>query len=263
MSKVCVVIPTYNEAENIGRLVKAIDRVVEGVAGWDVSVLVVDDESPDGTADVVKTLTTENLKLELITGPKKGLGAAYIRGFRYAIDNFGPDYIMEMDADFQHEPKDILRFLAEAEKGEEFIIGSRYVPGGDIPGWTFRRKVYSWGANVLARQIAGVGGVSDCTSGFRCIDARLFKSFDLGDIKANGYAFQLNLLHVAVRKGLKIKEIPILFPDREAGESKLGRKDISEFFFLAFMLRFKKYHWRKQGGLRKEENVVQSVSQSK
>ena len=115
------------------------------------------------------------------------------------------EQVEEMDADFQHNPTDIPRFLKEAEKGGQFIIGSRYVAGGDIPSWSFKRKMYSWGANVLARKIAGIGEVNDCTSGFRCIDATLFKSFDLNDIKANGYAFQLNILHVAVKRKLVIK----------------------------------------------------------
>jgi len=265
MSKVCIVIPTYNEKGNIQKLLEEVIRVTQPLVGWKVKMLVVDDKSPDGTAEIVEKLQKQHSNIHLITGDRNGLGAAYIRGFSYAIETFSPDYIMEMDADFQHKPEDIPRFLREAENGEQFIIGSRYVAGGDIPSWSFKRKAYSWGANVLARNIAGIGDINDCTSGFRCIDATLFKIFDLKDIRANGYAFQLNLLHVAVKKKFKIKEIPILFPERTAGESKLGEKDIREFFFLAFALRIKRYHWREIPEVDKEgikENMLQSDGQS-
>ncbi len=245
MRHVCIVIPTYNEKGNIGRLIKAIRAESKAINNWKVSVLVVDDNSPDGTADVVRELQTGAEDLHLITGERNGLGAAYIRGFGHALKNLNPDYLMEMDADLQHNPADIKRFLVEADAGHQFIIGSRYISGADFPNWSFKRKVYSWGANMLARNIAGIGRVKDCTSGFRCIDANFLRSFDLKDIEGNGYVFQVSLLHAAKHRQLKIKEIPILFPERTDGESKLGRKDIVEFCFLAFTLRTKRYHWRK------------------
>ena len=184
-------------------------------------------------------------QLYLLCGEKKGLGAAYTRGFEYILHNIPCDYIMEMDADLQHNPKDIPRFLSKASRGYQFIIGSRYIAGGDYPDWTFKRKLYSWGANIIARTIAGIPNVHDCTSGFRLIEVKFLRSFNLKTLKADGYAFQMSLLHAASKKGLKILEIPILFPNRKKGHSKLGHKDIQEFFINAFKLRFKKYHWYK------------------
>ncbi len=149
---------------------------------------------------------------------------------------------MQMDADLQHSPFDIPRFLAKAARGYEFIIGSRYIPGGDYPNWSFKRKLYSWGANLIARYIAGIYDIDDCTSGFRLISAKFLRSFDLLELKSNGYAFQMSLLHAASKKRIPIIQIPILFPNRRKGESKLGRKDIWEFFVNAIKLRFKNYH---------------------
>jgi dolichol-phosphate mannosyltransferase len=150
---------------------------------------------------------------------------------------------MQMDADLQHNPEDIPRFLSKAGRGYQFIIGSRYISGGDYPEWSFKRKLYSWGANLIARYIAGIYDIDDCTSGFRCISAKFLRSFDLKDLKSNGYAFQMSLLHAAHRKHIPITQIPILFPNRKKGESKLGHRDIREFFVNAVKLRFKRYHW--------------------
>jgi len=239
----CIAIPTYNEKENIEVLVNWLFKIFTQTPEWDMSILIIDDHSPDNTAEIVKNLQKHHHNIYLLEGEKKGLGEAYTRGFEYILKNINPDYIFEMDADLQHNPEDIPRFLKKAEEGYEFIIGSRYAPGGDYPNWSFKRKLYSWGANLLARLIAGIKGIEDCTSGYRCIKASFLKSFDLRSLKTNGYAFQLSLLHAAVRRKLKIAEIPILFPNRRKGSSKLGHKDIREFFFHAFRLRFKRYRW--------------------
>lgn len=238
---VVVILPTYNERENIEKLIETLEKVFQKIPNWHMHILVVDDLSPDGTAKIVEGLRKNNPNLHLLEGLKKGLGEAYKRGFIYALQKLRPDYIFQMDADFQHDPHDIPHFLKEAEKGSEFIIGSRYIPGGDCPNWEFKRKLYSWLANVGARILAGIKGINDCTSGYRCIKADFIKNLHVEQLRGNGYAFQLTLLHAATKKKLKIIEIPILFHSRKRGESKLGNKDILEFFFNAITLRFRRY----------------------
>lgn len=236
-----IVLPTYNESENIARLIEALEKVFEKVPEWHMHILVVDDHSPDGTARIVEEFQKTLPNVHLLRGQKKGLGEAYKRGFAYALKNLKPDCIFQMDADFQHNPSDIPHFLRAMGKGYEFVIGSRYIPGGDCPNWEFKRKLYSWLANVGARILAGIRGINDCTSGFRCIKASFLENLHIGHLKSNGYAFQLTLLHAATRKKLKILEIPILFHSRKKGVSKLGKKDILEFFLNTITLRFRRY----------------------
>ena len=236
-----VILPTYNERENIGKIIESLQKVFEEIAHWKMLILVVDDFSPDGTAQLVEDLQKIHQNLYLLNGFKKGIGEAYKRGFTYALQHLKPDYVFQMDADFQHDPKDIPHFLRAADDGYEFIIGSRYIPGGDCPNWEFKRKLYSWLANVGARILAGIRGINDCTSGYRCIKTDFLNHLHLQQLKSNGYAFQLTLLHAATKKKLKILEIPILFHSRKKGESKLGNKDILEFFFNAMSLRFRRY----------------------
>jgi dolichol-phosphate mannosyltransferase len=239
-----IIIPTYNEAENAEELIIRLERVFSRIADWKMDILIVDDNSPDGTAQIVKSLQKKYDNLHLLTGEKKGLGRAYTRGMQYVLANYDPDFIMQMDADLQHSPEDVPKFLDPAVRGYQFIIGSRYMAGGDYPNWSFKRKLYSWGANLIARYIAGIYDIDDCTSGYRCISAKFLRSFDLNDLKSNGYAFQMSLLHAAHKKRIPITQIPILFPNRKKGESKLGHADIREFFVNALKLRFKRYHWR-------------------
>jgi len=236
-----IILPTYNEKENILKLIEALEKVFQKIPRWRMYILVVDDLSPDGTAKVVEEEQKKYTNLHLLKGEKKGLGEAYKRGFSYVLEHLDLDYIFQMDADFQHNPNDIPDFLKAAEKGYQFIIGSRYIPGGDCPNWEFKRKLYSWLANVGARILAGIKKVNDCTSGYRCIDAHFLRNLNFQQIKSNGYAFQISLLHAATKKKLKIIEIPILFPSRKKGNSKLGKKDIFEFFFNALTLRFRNY----------------------
>jgi len=240
-TKACIAIPTYNENKNIKQLITELQNSFKKIPNWQFKILIIDDNSPDNTAETVKIMQEKYKNLYIISGEKKGLGNAYTRGFTYILNNFNVDYTFQMDADLQHDPKDIKRFVKKAENGFDFIIGSRYVAGGDYPNWSFKRKIYSWGANTLAKTIAGIRNVEDCTSGFRCIKTSFLKSFNLSILKTNGYAFQLSLLHAAYKKQLKITEIPILFPNRKKGESKLGQKDIREFFITAILLRFKRY----------------------
>ncbi len=238
-----IIIPTFNEAANIEELITQLEKMSSRIGHWKMDILIVDDNSPDGTAKLVKNLQKKFDNLHLLSGEKKGLGKAYTRGINYTLANYKPDCVMQMDADFQHSPKDIPRFLSKADRGYQFIIGSRYMPGGDYPNWSFKRKLYSWGANLIARYIAGIYDIDDCTSGFRCISAKFLRSFDLNDLKTNGYAFQMSLLHAAHKKKIPITQIPIHFHSRKKGESKLGHSDIGEFFLNAFRLRFKRYRW--------------------
>jgi dolichol-phosphate mannosyltransferase len=243
-----IIIPTFNEAANIEEMINQLEKVFSHIAHWKMDILIVDDNSPDGTGQIVKNLQKKFDNLHLLSGEKKGLGAAYTRGMQYTLANYEPDFIMEMDADFQHSPGDIPRFLSKAGRGYQFIIGSRYMPGGDYVNWSFKRKMYSWGANLIARYIAGIYHIDDCTSGFRCISAKFLRSFDLNDLKSNGYAFQMSLLHAATRKHISITQIPIHFHNRKKGDSKLGHSDIGEFFINAFKLRFKRYRWMDNNG---------------
>ncbi len=233
--KATVVVPTYNEAENIRFLLKEISRVSENLRGYELNVLVVDDNSPDGTAKLVKESGIGNVHL-LKRERKEGLGRAYIDGFDYAIRVLGSEIIIEMDADFSHDPGDLPRFLAELGDGFDLVLGSRHIAGGSIPEWGFHRRLISYAGNLLAREVLGFD-VSDCTSGYRAISSSLLGEINLREINVKGYAFQLSLLHSAVVHKAKIKEIPIVFRRRRAGKSKLGLGDISEF--LAELVKIK------------------------
>lgn len=236
--KAIVVLPTYNEAANISAMLDALTGIRAQIAGtWQLEVLVVDDNSPDGTQDIVNTFRAQHPHIHLLTGTKNGLGAAYIRGMQEAIA-LGADVLFEMDADFSHDPNVIPLLLQEISHGADFVIGSRYVPGGTIPKeWQAWRKLNSWGGNLVARLVAGIYAVRDCTSGYRAISASLINRLDLANIRAQGYGFQVSILHEAFINGAKIKEIPIQFIDRAYGESKLGLRDIIEFITNAFAIR--------------------------
>jgi len=235
--KVVVIVPTYNEGKNIGPLIEALhDQFVS--MQHDMNILVVDDNSPDGTADVVRGLQQRFAKLNLIEGQKSGLGAAYIRGMTHAIGHMSADIVFEMDADFSHDPKDVPRLLSEIDKGADFVIGSRYVKGGSIPAnWGVMRRLISLGGNIVARYLAGIYRVRDCTAGFRAIRTSLLRNINLSGLRVQGYAFQVALLHAAVIDGAKVVEVPVDFIDRTRGESKLGMSDIIEFVKNAWWIR--------------------------
>lgn len=241
MSNVVIVLPTYNEKDNIVALLDAIHKQRLRLSGVNLSVLVVDDSSPDGTAKIVEKYQKMYFpKIQLLTGKKKGLGVAYVRGFKYAIEKMNADVIFEMDADFSHNPSDIPRLLIEVLSGNDFVIGSRYVPGGSIPSnWPKLRKANSKWGNIFAKHIAGLTGVNDCTSGFRAINTNILKKIRLDKLNVRGYAFQISLLHAVIKKGAKVKEVPINFSDRINGQSKLKFNDVSEFVINSFLLRLK------------------------
>lgn len=220
--KLVVVIPTYNERENIALLVPAIDRELLRLP-YEFQILVVDDDSPDGTAQEVKTLAGVYTRLCLNTGPRLGLGAAYVRGLRYALENLHADIVIQMDADFSHRVEDIPRLLASLERGYDVVIGSRYVSGGSIEGdWSLFRRWQSAAANLLVRFVCGMRDVRDCTAGFRAIRGDVLRRMDVARLTAQGYSFQIQLLHEAFQQGATICEVPTQFADRVRGETKLG-----------------------------------------
>lgn len=231
--KKLVIIPTYNEKENIARIIAAV-MALEG--GFEV--LVVDDSSPDATADIVKSLQVQypdRLHLS-VRKVKDGLGKAYIHGFRWALEN-GYDYIFEMDADFSHNPKD-LPHLYEACLEADMTIGSRYSKGVNVVNWPMSRVLLSYFASKYVRFILGIP-VHDTTAGFVCFSRRVLEGIGLDNVKLKGYGFQVEMKFRAFKKGFKIKEVPIIFTDRTEGESKMNGGIIKEAIFGVLDLKLK------------------------
>ena len=246
MKNVVIVLPTYNEAENCELFLRETTETIENLGeeyknSYSFKFLVVDDYSPDGTGDIVRRLQNEMPNLYLIQKYKEGLGKAYIAGFKYAITELGADYVIEMDSDFSHNPKDIRRLVDEIKNGFTFIIGSRYTAGGRIPdNWGYFRVMNSKYGNIFARHIAGISFVKDCTSGFRLLDCGLLKKIDLDNLRASGYSFQMNILYEMIKQGAQVKEIPISFVDRTLGKSKLSKRDVVEFIINSFQILFER-----------------------
>lgn len=235
MSKIFVSIATYNEKENIEKLV----REIFNLEVPDLSVVVIDDNSPDGTAQIVEGLKNDFLNLYLIRrSGKLGYGSAHITGFKTAMENRA-DIIISMDADFSHQPKKILELIAAVDSGFDVVIGSRRVKGGQVVGWNSWRKFCSAGAMLASRIILGIK-TRDLTSGFRAYRKEIFQIVDLDGIKSNGYSFLEELIYLIEKKGFKIKEIPIIFNDRKFGQSKLSTKEIIKFFLTIFRIKFAK-----------------------
>jgi dolichol-phosphate mannosyltransferase len=187
---------------------------------------------------VVRKLQSKDSNIYLLCGEKKGLGVAYIRGIKHCLSELDADVLFEMDADFSHNPKDVRRLIAEIDAGADFVIGSRYVPGGSIPReWGFIRRMNSKVGNIVARYVAGIYTIKDCTAGFRAIRTSVLKNIDYDTLTVNGYAFQVALLHEAVIQGARVKEIPVDFTDRTEDESKLSIRDIVEFIINAWWIR--------------------------
>lgn len=236
--RIVLIIPTFNERGNIARLIEQLQAVFRSLT-HEMLLLVVDDDSPDGTAAIVRECQKRSPNVHILQGRKRGLGAAYIRGMHHALEILHADAVFEMDADFSHEPADVPRLIAALEQGADFVIGSRYVPGGSIPEeWGLHRRLNSRFGNIVARYVAGLYGVHDCTAGFRAIKADVLRRIDMQSLRVEGYAFQIALLHAAIVGGAKVIELPVKFVDRTVGESKLGIKDIIEFFRSAAWIRF-------------------------
>lgn len=223
MKKAVIVIPTYNEKANISKLITQINNVIVSIPNWTVELLFVDSNSPDKTADLIKSLKKNNSHIHLIETPKEGLGKAYVTGFTYAIKHLDPYVLFEMDADLSHDPKEIPVFLKTIEQGADFVIGSRYIKGGSIPSnWGLHRKLFSITANLFVRFGFMKLSITDWTDGFRAIKVWVINK-SLNHIKNySGYVFQIALLDCAIINKTHIKEIPVKFVDRKEGVSKIN-----------------------------------------
>jgi dolichol-phosphate mannosyltransferase len=231
--KFLVIIPTYNEMENIPDFIPLVLEQNENL-----EILVVDDGSPDGTGNFVENLSKENSRVHILRREKKmGLGTAYVAGFRWALEK-DYDRIFEMDADGSHSPQALNTFLKESENAD-LILGSRYLKGKiSVVNWDWKRLILSYSANLYTRIVTGMP-FSDATGGFKCFSRAALQVLDLDKLKSDGYCFQIETTHKLWKKGLKIKEIPIIFTDRTKGTSKMSGGIISEAFFLVLKLRFR------------------------
>ena len=231
--KTLIIIPTYNELENLRPLLQEIFSYAP-----ETDVLIVDDNSPDGTGKLADEIHNENPQVHVLhRAGKLGLGTAYIAGFKYAVAH-GYDAAFEMDADFSHDPRYLPDFLKAIEHAD-LVIGSRYIPGGGTPNWSFLRRFISGGGNIFARFMLGIP-VQDCTAGFRCYRRQVLESIDLDTIQSQGYAFQVEMAYRVMRQGFKIVETPIVFMDRRIGKSKMSRKIVIEAFIYVLRARFGK-----------------------
>lgn len=243
MNKIaCIVLPTYNEADNAAILIPQIFKQAEKIRSHELHILVVDDNSPDGTAEIIKQFQQDYENLHLMIGQKEGLGSAYKRGMKYAIENLHSDIIFEMDADLQHDPSLIPLFVTLFNHGFTLIIGSRFAPGGSTPNFGLYRKFLSAFGNWLVRFFGGLPRLHDCTSGYRCIKAELISKCDMQNLSTRGYSFQTSLLFELLRHGAKVLEIPMTFNERKHGVSKLAFQDKFEFMVNLVKLRFRKYY---------------------
>jgi dolichol-phosphate mannosyltransferase len=231
-----IIIPTYNERDNVSKMVSA---VLDLNLGY--HILFIDDNSPDGTADQIALLMKKHPEvfLEKRAG-KLGLGTAYIHGFQWAIER-GYGFVIEMDCDFSHNPTDLPRLVKACEDGADFAIGSRYVRGGKVKNWPFKRILMSYFASVYVRMILMIG-IKDTTAGFKCYRSEVLKTIPLKNIPFKGYAFQICMKYAALKLGFKVKEIPITFIDRVAGESKMSTGIFKEAFFGVWQMR--KMKWK-------------------
>jgi dolichol-phosphate mannosyltransferase len=228
--KFLVIIPTYNERENVEKLITMVlDQHRK------IDILIVDDSSPDGTSDIVERLMETNPRIHLISRPEKmGLGSAYIAGFRFAIEN-GYDIVFEMDADFSHHPRYLRRFLRAIRKND-LVVGSRYIDGVNVINWPLVRLILSTGASVYTRLITGMP-IRDPTSGFKCFRRSVIESLDLDRIYSDGYSFQIEVNYKAWKKGFRLAEIPIVFVDRNLGSSKMNLRIVFEAIYMVWWLR--------------------------
>jgi dolichol-phosphate mannosyltransferase len=232
-----LILPTFDEAENIELIVAAAHEVLTAASPEGFRILVVDDDSPDGTGRIADRLAAEHEEVEVLhRTAREGLGPAYIAGFRHALAG-GAGYVFEMDSDFSHDPKDLARLLAAVRHGgADVALGSRYVPGGAVVDWGLVRRLISRGGSLYAALILGLP-VRDLTGGFKCFRAEVLEAIDLPTVRAQGYAFQVELTNRAVRRGFKVVEIPITFRDRLRGTSKMNARIALEAMVLVPRLR--------------------------
>jgi dolichol-phosphate mannosyltransferase len=237
-----LILPTYNEAENVEAVVRAsLDRLAE--TGLPRTVLIVDDNSPDGTGRIADRLAEELSEVRVLhRASKQGLGRAYLAGFATALEN-GADLVLEMDSDFSHDPADLPRLVA-ASRAADLVLGSRYVPGGGVENWGLLRRALSWGGSAYARILLGVP-VRDLTGGFKCFNARVLQGIDLSGVHASGYGFQIELTYRAIQAGFTVTEVPILFRERRIGQSKMTARIALEAVWKVPALRLRNASVRK------------------
>jgi dolichol-phosphate mannosyltransferase len=233
-----LILPTYNEAENVQAIVTAAGAVLAGASPEGYRVLVVDDGSPDGTGRIADEMAAERDWLEVLhRSEKNGIGPAYLAGFRHALAN-GAGYVMEMDSDFSHDPADLARLLQAVRDGADLALGSRYVPGGGVEEWGLLRRVISEGGSTYARLVLGLH-VKDLTGGFKCFRREVLETIRFDGVRSQGYAFQVELTYRAVQAGFRVVEVPIVFRDRQRGTSKMSWRIAAEAMWLVPLLRFR------------------------
>ena len=234
-----IIIPTYNEVKNLSKLIKEIFdlKILQ------LNIIIVDDNSPDGTGYLADKLAQEYPLTVIHRQGKLGLGSAYLTGFKKVFE-LGAEIIFEMDADFSHNPKDLPTMVAMINKGYDVVIGSRRIAGGNVKGWHWFRNLQSQAAMLFAKIVLGLK-TKDLTAGYRCYRVSTLKQINLAKINSNGYAFQEEMIYLCEKFGFKIKEIPVTFIDRQFGKSKLGFKDIIEFFITILRLRFHTTYYKK------------------
>ena len=232
MKKALVIIPTYNEIQNIKKLIYQIIEILP-----EINILIVDDNSTDGTGEYVRELSSVDSRVKLLSRPGKlGLGTAYVAGFKYMLEN-GYEIAYQMDADFSHDPKELLNMQKEIENND-VVIGSRYIKGVNVINWPMKRLLLSYFANKYTKIVTGIP-VCDATGGFKCFRKEVLQTINLDKIKSNGYSFQIEMNFKAWKKGFRIKEIPIIFYDRTEGNSKMSKKIVHEAIFMVWKLRLR------------------------
>jgi len=239
-----LILPTFNEAENVEAIVAAAGEVLAGACSGEdgpadsFRVLVVDDGSPDRTGEIADRLAGEHAWMEVLhRSEKNGIGPAYLAGFRYALDR-GAGFVFEMDSDFSHDPKDLARLLTAVRDGADLALGSRYVPGGGVRDWGLLRRFISEGGSTYSRWVLGLK-VRDLTGGFKCFRREVLEAIHFDDVRSQGYAFQVELTYRAVRAGFNVVEVPIIFKDRQLGTSKMSWRIALEAMWLVPRLRFR------------------------
>ncbi|HEY1456880.1 MAG TPA: polyprenol monophosphomannose synthase [Solirubrobacteraceae bacterium] len=232
-----LILPTYNEAENIEAIVMAAGAALACAPSESHRVLIVDDGSPDGTGQIADRLAAEHPWVGVLHRTEKsGIGPAYLAGFAHALAN-GAAYLMEMDSDFSHDPADLTRLLEAVRDGADLALGSRYVPGGAVSDWGLLRRFISEGGSTYARMVLGLG-VRDLTGGFKCFRREVLEAIHFDSVRSQGYAFQVELTYRAVRAGFRVVEVPIVFRDRQQGQSKMSWRIAAEAVWLVPQLRF-------------------------
>jgi len=232
-----LILPTYNEASNVEAILTAAGGVLSAAAPEGFRVLVVDDGSPDGTGALADAMAERHDWVRVLHRTEKGgIGPAYLAGFAHALEQ-GAGYVMEMDSDFSHDPADLARLLAAARGEADLVLGSRYVPGGEVKDWGLVRKIISEGGSTYARVVLGLK-VRDLTGGFKCFRREVLEAIRFEDVRSRGYAFQVELTYRAVQAGFRVTEVPIVFRDREHGQSKMSWRIAAEAMWLVPLLRF-------------------------